>query len=127
MCKKKIVRLALTACLVMGLTSMAYAAQDEKAAPAVDPALTNMISPYPAQAEVLPKIPPVPSSIKNTEEITRYVAAVEAYMALAQKYIDASTNDLNKIINERNLAIENANKIIEEYNAFFEKHQAKKK
>ena len=89
------------------------------------PKLTNMTVAYPLQEQVLPKVPPVPSSIKNTKEITEYVAAVNAYMATAQKYIDAATDDLNNIVEQRNLAIQNANRIIEEYNAFFEKHKVK--
>lgn len=126
MCNKKIVKLLLTAVLAVGVSCTALAAEptEEKTA-AVTTALTNLAAAYPLQAEVLPKVPPVPSSIENTEEITKYVAAVEAYMQAAQKYIDASTNDLNTIVAERNAAIQNANKIIAEYNAFFEKHGAK--
>ena len=123
MCKKNLNKIILIILLVMGVAFCAHA--EVKDSNEATPKATNMVTAYPLQEEVLPKVPPVPSSIKNTEEITKYVAAVNAYMAAAQKYIDAATDDLNMIVEQRNMAIQNANKIIEEYNAFFEKHKAK--
>lgn len=124
MCKK-IGKIILTTALVFGLACTASAAETNSGKEAAKAKTTNMTAAYPMQEQVLPKVPPVPSSIKNTKEITEYVAAVNAYMDAAQKYIDAATDDLNLIVEQRNKAIQNANKIIEEYNAFFEKHKAK--
>ncbi len=126
MCQQKISQIILTTILVLGLAYGANAeVKESKEVATSAPKTTNMTVAYPLQEQVLPKVPPVPSSIKNTKEITAYVTAVNAYMDAAQKYIDAATDDLNMIVEQRNLAVQNANKIIEEYNAFFEKHKAK--
>lgn len=123
MYQQKISQMILATVLILGSAFGAHA--EVKESKEVAPKTTNMTAAYPLQEQVLPKVPPVPSSIKNTKEITEYVAAVNAYMDAAQKYIDAATDDLNLIVEQRNMAIQNANKIIEEYNAFFEKHKAK--
>ncbi len=126
MYQQKISQMILTTILVLGLAYGAHAEVNESKETAVSvPKTTNMTVAYPLQEQVLPKVPPVPTSISDTKGITEYVAAVNAYMDAAQKYIDAATDDLNMIVEQRNLAIQNANKIIEEYNAFFEKHKAK--
>ena len=122
MCKKTS-QIILTALLVFGLAYGAHAEVQESKEVAKT---TNMTVAYPLQADVLPEIPPIPGSIKDTEAITKWVNAVNAYMNAAQKYIDGATDDLNHIVEQRNLAIENANKVVAEYNAFFEKHQGKK-
>ena len=121
---KKTSQVILTVLLVFGL---AYGATAEvKDGNETAPKATNMVVAYPLQADVLPKIPPTPESIKDTEAITKWVNAVNAYMDAAQKYIDGATDDLNHNVEQRNMAIENANKVVAEYNAFFEKHQGKK-
>ena len=119
---KKTSQMILTALLVF---CMAYSAHAEEQKSKEVAKATNMTVAYPLQADVLPKIPPTPGSIKDTEGITKWVAAVNAYMEVAQKYIDGATDDLNHIVEQRNMAIENANKVVAEYNAFFEKHKAK--
>ena len=125
MCKK-ISQVMLTTFLVLGLAYGVHAeVKESKEAQASTPKATNMVTAYPLQADVLPQIPPTPSSIKDTEAITKWVNAVNAYMNTAQKYIDGATDDLNHIVEQRNMAIENANKVVAEYNAFFEKHQVK--
>ena len=124
---KKISQVMLTTFLVLGLAYGAYAeVKENKEAQVSTPKATNMVTAYPLQSEVLPQIPPTPTSIKDTETITKWVNAVNAYMDAAQKYIDGATDDLNHIVEQRNMAIENANKVVAEYNAFFEKHQVKK-
>ena len=128
MCKKTS-QVILTALLVFGLAYGANAEvkenkEAEKAM--VTPQTTNLTVAYPLQADVLPQLPPTPTSIGDTEAITKWVNAVNAYMDAAQKYIDGATDDLNHIAEQRNMAIENANKVVAEYNAFFEKHQGKK-
>ena len=124
---KKISQVMLTTFLVLGLVYGAYAeVKGNKEAQVSTPKATNMVTAYPLQSEVLPQIPPTPTSIKDTEAITKWVNAVNAYMNTAQKYIDGATDDLNHIVEQRNMAIENANKVVAEYNAFFEKHQTKK-
>ena len=116
----------LTTFLVLGLAYGAHAeVKESKESQASAPKATNMVTAYPLQADVLPAIPPTPKSISDTEDITKWVAAVTAYMDSAQKYIDGATDDLNHIAEQRNTAIENANKVVAEYNAFFEKHQVK--
>lgn len=135
MCKK-ISQVMLTTFLVLGLAYGAHAevkeakeAEAKATAQVVEqaaPKATNMVTAYPLQSEVLPQIPSTPTSIKDTEAITKWVNAVNEYMNTAQKYIDGATDDLNHIVEQRNMAIENANKVVAEYNAFFEKHQIKK-
>ena len=88
MCKK-IGKIILTTALVLGLACTASAAETNSGKEAAKAKTTNMTAAYPMQEQVLPKVPPVPSSIKNTKEITEYVAAVNSYMDAAQKYIDA--------------------------------------
>ena len=85
MCKK-IGKIILTTALVLGLACTASAAETNSGKEVAKAKTTNMTAAYPMQEQVLPKVPPVPSSIKNTKEITEYVAAVNAYMDAAQKY-----------------------------------------
>lgn len=113
----------LVAALVAGA---APAWAEETAAPQVDPAATNVSTPYPTVDGVLPAEPVPPAGgVKDFENFKKYADAVNDYVKAAQKYIDGATNDANDIINKRNEAVQKAQHVVDVYNESIPKENKK--